>query len=152
MTQGRALTQNTAAYFEVFSTLPRRKNKPLKLLMCKNGLCMKILFVGVGHVQISLKWWMPSENKAPKGLFSWQNFRFSHLSQEKLCSSRVRLVQFIVWNSTVIISSCEFNKAQPQQLLNSSQAFDLFYFILFIYMHLAPIWNNKNKQFKELMC
>lgn len=30
---------------------------------------MKILFVGVGHVQISLKWWMPSENKAPKGLF-----------------------------------------------------------------------------------
>lgn len=46
-------TQNTVTYFEVFSTLPWRKNKPLELLMCKNGLCMKILFVG--HGQISLK-------------------------------------------------------------------------------------------------
>lgn len=52
--------------FEVFSTLSWRKNKPLELLMCKNGLCMKILFVG--HGQISLKQSMPSENKTPKGL------------------------------------------------------------------------------------
>lgn len=74
--------------FAVFSNLLLRKNKSLELLMCKNELCMFLFACGTRRFHTSSEG--PLKIRFKRALFLvwgvvfwWQNFIFSHLSQEE---------------------------------------------------------------------